>query len=277
MKIKFATILTTLLSLLIFTQAVPVAGRALSLDEAARPQADTNSVATVDVAHFAPFADANTPDSTSVTVRVNGGNALTSFKFGDIAEDIELAAGNYLIEILPGGVEPVAISGNVSLVAGKSYTLAAIGDGTNQTLELLALEQDTTPDASNAKLFVAHLAPFANTLAGTAVDICTDSGSAVLADFRYKEYTDPYVTLPPDDYDLQIRVANATACTGALALDIPSIRLAAGDIVDVFAIGLAKNWPLSVASTTGFTPTLLAETAGEVSRESCSRVKRSAG
>jgi hypothetical protein len=33
-----------------------------------------------------------------------------------------------------------------------------------------------------------------------------------------------------------------------VALDLPSISLADGDIVDVFAIGGANGWPLDVAS-----------------------------
>jgi hypothetical protein len=207
------------------------------------------------VAHFAPFADAGTAGSTSVTVRVDGADALTNFEFGDLAGPVYLEPGEHFIEVLPGGVPPAAISGTVTLDPAKTYTLAAIGDGVNQPLELLGLVQDVVPDMVNGKLFVGHLSPFANTLAGTAVDICTDAGGAVLTDFRYKEYTEPYVTLPPGDYDLQIHVSDATPCSGAVVLDIPSIRLAAGDIVDVFAIGLVNNWPLSVTSTTGFTLT----------------------
>ncbi len=60
--------------------------------------------ATVNVAHFAPFgADV---DGTSVTVRVNGADAITDFKFGDVIKDVELPAGEeLLIEVLPTGTE----------------------------------------------------------------------------------------------------------------------------------------------------------------------------
>ena len=251
MKIKLLTISFPIAILLLAALLTPFAFQGGFVFEKGRSQAYAAGNAIVDIAHFAPFADANTAGSTSVTVKVDGVDALTDFEFGDIAEDIELAEGHYLIEIYPTGEMTPAISRNVNLKGGKSYTLAAIGDGVNQPLELFVVERDTVPDPSNAKLFVGHVAPFNNTDA--AVDVCTDAGSDVLADFKYEDYTDPYLTLPPGDYDLQIRVADVTPCAGALALDIPSIRLAAGDIVDVYAIGLANNWPLSVASTTGFT------------------------
>jgi hypothetical protein len=66
----------------------------------------------------------------------------------------------------------------------------------------------------------------------------------------YKGLTDPYLSLPAGDYDLLIAVAG-TSCE-TVALDLPSLRLAAGDIVDVFAIGGANGWDLQVTSITGF-------------------------
>jgi len=207
--------------------------------------------ALLDVAHFAPFA--TEAISTSVTVRVNGADTLTDFTFAELSGKLELAPGEYLIEILPTGTNTVAISESVMVEGGMDYTLAAIGDGSNQPLELFAAVKDTQPLTDSAKLYVAHLAPFADTLPGTEVDICTDDGTPILENFAYKASTTPYLELPPGDYDLMITLAG-TSC-GAVALDIPSLRLAAGDIVDVFAIGLANGWPLSVSSISGFTTT----------------------
>lgn len=202
----------------------------------------------VSVAHFAPFAD--TALGTSVTVRVNGGDAITDFEFGDIVST-SLPAGSYLIEILPTGSSTVAISGTVMLMDDTSYTLAAIGDGVNQPLALRALVDDTAVSPTEAKLRLAHYAPFASS--GTEVDICTDSGTAVLTNFAYDDVTAPYVQLPPGDYDLLVAVA-ATNCA-TVALDLPSLRLEAGQIYDAFAIGGANSWPISATSITGLTLT----------------------
>jgi hypothetical protein len=210
--------------------------------------------AVVNVAHFAPFAD--TATGTSVTVRLNGGDALTDFEFGDIATGVELPPGDYLVEILPTGSSTVAISGTATLDGGVHYTLAAIGDGTNQPLELQIINQHMAParqtaGGGDAAVFVAHVAPFAST--GTEVDICTDEGTAVVTDFAYKDMTT--LSLPAGDYDLLIALAG-TGC-GTVALDLPSVRLGSGEAIDLYAIGGANSWPLNVTSITGFnlTPT----------------------
>ncbi|MBX3059770.1 MAG: DUF4397 domain-containing protein [Anaerolineae bacterium] len=209
----------------------------------------TLTPAVVNVAHYAPFAD--TPSGTSVTVRLNGGDALSNFEFGDTAAGVELPPGDYLVEIVPTGSGTVAISGTFTLEGGGQYTVAAIGDGSNQPLELFPLVDDTVVNPAAAKLRVAHLAPFASS--GTEVDICTDDGVVVIPNFAYKDVTDPYVELPAGDYDLQITLAG-TGCA-AVALDLPSVRLADGDIADVFAIGGANDWPLAISTITGLTLT----------------------
>ncbi|HNB53510.1 MAG TPA: DUF4397 domain-containing protein, partial [Anaerolineales bacterium] len=219
----------------------------------ANPPAQTPSLASparVNVAHFAPFA--SNLDDTSVTVRVNGADALTDFVFGESTGYLDFAEGEYLIEILPTGTSTVAISGTVSLTADTDYTLAAIGNGSLQPLELLALVDDASaPTAGNAKIRIAHLAPFAANLPDTAVDICTDDGTPVLTNVPYKIYTDPYVQLPAGDYDLEIAAPGGTCST--IYLDIPEVRLSDGDVVDVFAIGDLTNQPLQVTSLTGIT------------------------
>ncbi len=199
----------------------------------------------VNVAHFAPFAD--TALGTSVTVKVDGADAIPNFEFGDIQKKVPLSAGPHLIEIVPSGTSTVAISGTLTLNENIQYTAAAIGDGTNQQLELLPLVDDTTPDVDKGKVRIAHLAPFAST--GTEVDICTDGGDVVLPNVAYKVYTDPYLVLPNGQYDLNIALAG-TDC-GTVALDLPAFYVGAGKILDVFAVGGANKWSLDFTSITG--------------------------
>ncbi|HUM69339.1 MAG TPA: DUF4397 domain-containing protein, partial [Chloroflexota bacterium] len=232
-----------LIVMLVLLLAIPsvLAWTAVS-NQAESPTAGADPL--VSVAHFAPFA--NTALGTSVTVRVNGGDAITDFEFGEIV-NTSLPADTYLIEIVPTGSNDAAISGTVTLMQDTSYTLAAIGDGVNQPLALRALVDDTAVSPTEAKLRLAHYAPFASS--GTEVDICTDGGTAVLTNFAYDDVTDPYVALPPGDYDLLVAVAG-TNCA-AVALDLPSLRLEAGQIYDAFAIGGANDWPISATSITG--------------------------
>jgi len=199
------------------------------------------STARVWAAHFAPFAD--TLPGTSVTVRVNGIDAIPDFQFGQTTGGyISLPATAALVEIvLPGGT--VAISDTFSLVADTDYTVAAIGDGVNQPLELLALVDDNSaPPEGSAKVRIAHLAPFAAALPATTVDIRTDAGAPVVTNVPYKAFTDPYLTLPAGVYDLKI----TTPGGGTDLLDLDPVTLLNGQILGVFAIGDGVNQPLAV-------------------------------
>ena len=66
---------------------------------------------------------------------------------------------------------------------------------------------------------------------------------------EYPQVTE-YLSLAAGDYDLTISLAGTDCATDAL--DLPSLTLTDGDIVDVFAIGLAPgdaNFPLQIADT----------------------------
>ncbi len=89
-------------------------------------------------------------------------------------------------------------------MGGVDYTAIAIGDGVNQPLSLLALVDDNTaPAAGNFKLRLGHLAPFADTLAGTMADVRLDDGTAVITDVVFGAVA-PYLELPAGTYDLKI-------------------------------------------------------------------------
>jgi hypothetical protein len=195
--------------------------------------------ARVKVAHFASFA--NTLMGTSVTVRVDGVNALNDFQFGDITDYIDFEPSDHLIEILPTGTSTVAISGTLTLAPETDYTLAAIGNGSLQPLELFPMVDDNTAPGSGANLRVGHLAPFAAALMDTEVDICTDAGAVVggLNNVPYKVVS-PYLNLPAGQYDLQIAAAN-TSCATTL-IDIPSFNLIDGQVGSLFAIGDVINF-----------------------------------
>ncbi len=202
-----------------------------------------NEDANVSVAHYAPFAA--DLSGTSVSVLVNGAEAITDFEFGDRVEDIPLASGTYTIEIVPTGSVTPALTSVVTVTAGQDYTLAAIGDGSGWPLELWATADSPPVTMTKGIVRITHLAPFANTLDGTKVDICTDDGAALpgLTNVPYK-VSSGYLELEPGVYDLNIAVAG-TDC-GSVALDIPPFTLKAGQIADVYAIGLLSDGDLGL-------------------------------
>ena len=72
---------------------------------------------------------------------------------------------------------------------------------------------------AQARVTVAHFAPFADTLDGTAVDILANGGE-LLSDMRFKDFTD-YIEVPAGDYTIDVVPVGATdpAITGDFTLE----------------------------------------------------------
>jgi hypothetical protein len=100
---------------------------------------------------------------------------------------------------------------------------------------------------------IGHFAPFDEDIDDATVDICTDDDTILVSDLTYKEVTD-YLSLTAGDYDLKLAEAeddDDDDCEEVL-LNLPSIRLSDGEIVELFAIGDDDNQPLQIVSTTGY-------------------------
>jgi hypothetical protein len=207
----------------------------------------------VNVAHLAPFAA--TLENTAVSVDVNGDEVLTGVTFRQASGYLPLATdgsapGSTLLEVFaPPGADMAAIMATVDLAAETDYTVAAIGDGTNQPLSLLPLVDDNTaPAAGNVKIRVVHAAPFAAALMDTAVSIRTDGGDLVngLTGVEFGVASD-YFELPAGTYDLNV----ATPDGSVRLIDLAPVTLNSGDIVTLFAIGEGVNQPLGIFATFG--------------------------
>ena len=199
--------------------------------------------ATVNVAHFAPFAD--TIDGTSVNIAINGETALTDVKFKDFtAAPVELDAGTYTIDVIPSGATEPAISQEFTLVDGNNYFVYAVGNGTTQDLELRALLDNVdAPDAGNLNLRVVHAAPFAMDLAATEVSIRTAGGDVVnnLVGVPYN-VDSGFFQVPEGTYDLKV-ASNDGSVNYIDPLPAP---LPADADVTVFAVGDGINQPLGI-------------------------------
>jgi hypothetical protein len=188
------------------------------------------------VAHLAPFAE-----DASVTIQLNGVDALTDFNYGDSTGYIPLPAGDYDIDVIPTGATGPAIEATVTLVADTYYTAIAVGGINNQDLDLILLVDDlTAPAAGQFHLRVGHLAPFAS---GDDVlaDVRLQDGTPILENVDFGDVTD-YIPLPAGWYDLVI-----TSPGGDTALIDPrNVYFPAGMIVSVFATGDGVNQDLAV-------------------------------
>ena len=206
--------------------------------------------ASVNIAHFAPFAD--DPAGTSVTVAVNGIDTFTNVVYSNIVTGVNLPAGVYTVEVRPTGAVSVAISGVFTLPSGVEASLLAIGDGSaGAPLKLEPIINDlTAPPPGKAKVLIGHYAPFnANPLL-TAVDLCEDSGPTKVAGPIIFGLNSGYLPLDAGVYDLSIAVAN-TNCAQTV-YDLPPLQFNPGKTYDAFAIG--KNnpaYPIQVVSLSG--------------------------
>lgn len=183
--------------------------------------------AMVQLAHLAPFAAG--PDS-EVEIRINGEVIASAVAYGDSTGYLALDAGPAEIEIFPAGSAEPAITATAELGANLSYTVIAVGDGSNQDLALTVLVDDlSTPVAGQFKLRLGHLAPFADGSASAEVRLADGS---LLAAVDFGDVGD-FVELPAGSYDLVITAPGGEP----VLIDPVAVDFMAGDIVSAFATG----------------------------------------
>lgn len=202
------------------------------------------AVSQVRVAHFAPFA--SDLEDTAVTVAIDGEPVLENVVFGDFTDYLDLPAGTYDITITPSGASSPAISGEATVADNVAYTLAAVGNGTEQPLALLALVDDNAaPAAGNLKLRIVHAAPFADTPEATAVSVRADDGTLIggLDNVPYG-VASGVLEIPAGTYDLKV----ATPDGRVNLIDAAPVALPAGASITVFAIGDGVNQPLGLTA-----------------------------
>ncbi len=198
----------------------------------------------VRVAHFAPFAA--TLEGTAVRVQVNGAEVLSNFRFREFTPELELTQGSYQIRVFPQASATAAISGTVELDGNKSYTLAAVGNGSLQPLALQKFEDRTSAaPAGRYALRVAHTAPFAATPESTSVSIRSDGGD-VIAGLSSVPYgaASGYLELPTGTLDVKV----ATPDGNTNLIDLAPLNLPAGAIATAYAVGDGINQPLGIVA-----------------------------
>ncbi|WP_348525076.1 DUF4397 domain-containing protein [Marinicella meishanensis] len=196
--------------------------------------------------NLAPFDDVI--EDTAVSINVNGTEIVNRVEYAFSSGYLEIAEpgvapGDTLVEIfLPAGAAAPAISVNLDLAADIQYTWVIIGDENNQPLDLLTLVDDNAaPGPGNGKMRVVHVAPIAPILIDTAVSVRNDRNELVngLAELFYASQSG-YFELPNATYDL-----NVSTPDGANRLiDLAPLKLDAGDIVTVYAVGEGFNQEL---------------------------------
>jgi hypothetical protein len=184
--------------------------------------ADTRA-ANVRVAHLSP-------DAPAVDVFVNGGAALESVPFGAISAYLEVAPGEYQIQVAPegAGAESAVIDATLTFGPGTWTTVAAANNVADIT-PLVFKDAAPVVNADVAQLRAYH----ASADAPAKVDIATDGANkkqAVIKKLKFGKNTG-FLELPAGEIDLDIRQPNLKK----VLVDIPALDLEAGKVYSAFA------------------------------------------
>lgn len=176
------------------------------------------------------------PDAPNVDVWVNGAVAVSNLAFKQATTYLELAPGEYQVQVAPTGgtAADAVIDATLTLAAGMDYTVAAVG----QIAEIapLVLEGNTAaPAAGKAHLRVVHASPDA-----PAVDVSVTGGPVLIENLTFPTASD-YIPVDAGAYDLAVRPTG----TETSVLDINGFMADAGTIYTVLAVGLAGDGTLS--------------------------------
>lgn len=200
------------------------------------PAAAQGNTAKVRVVHASP-------DAPAVDVFVDGTAALTNVTFFTASDYLDLPAGPHKVAVAPAGAGESAavISADVTLEAGKAYTVAAVGKLAEIKAQIYN-DNLAAPAAGKAHVRVIHASPDAPAVAVKLAD-----GTALIPTLAFPNGSD-YLPVDAGTYDLQVTPAGAND----VVLDLGGTALTAGTIYDVFATGELANIKAEVKT---FTPT----------------------
>lgn len=204
-----------------------IAGLALALFFAALPASAQGGNAEVRVVHASP-------DAPAVDICVNGNKAFTNAAFKAATNYASLKPGTYDIKVIPAGgscSDKGVIEAKPNLAAG-AVTIAAVGKLAN--IEPLVLQDNLAkPAAGKAHVRFVHASPDA-----PAVDIAVKGGPVLFSNVAFKG-SSAWTPVNAGTYDLEVRPAGKTD----VVLSVPGVALKDGEIVTVFAMGLASGEP----------------------------------
>jgi hypothetical protein len=172
------------------------------------------------------------PDAPAVDVYLNDTkvDALTNVPFGIISGYLDIPAGTQNVKVYATGtMDKPVIDANLTLEAGKMYTVAAASEVAK--IEAQVLVDSPNPTTDKAQVRVIHFSADA-----PAVDIAPKGGDPIISALAYPKATD-YLALDGGTYDLEVRLAGTTT----VALDLPGVAVENGKAYSVFAIGSAAS------------------------------------
>ena len=186
--------------------------------ETATPEPET---AMLRVAHLSP-------DAPAVDVSVDGNVALEGVSFGAVSQYLDVPVGTRTVTIAAADdPSTVAFEGDLDVTEG-AFTVAAVGELSEDSFEPLVLSDDNTiPADDTARVRVVHASPDA-----PAVDI-TAGGDALFDGVSYQG--SGYAEVPAGTYTLNVR--GDTESNDGDSVASFGVELVGGTVYTVFAAG----------------------------------------
>ncbi|MDQ2682675.1 MAG: DUF4397 domain-containing protein, partial [Chloroflexota bacterium] len=181
------------------------------------------------------------PDAPAVDIWVNGAVAIEGLEFGKATDWVVLAAGSYDVAVAPAGgmATDAVIEATLDLEAGTNYNVAAVGLLADISATVFTTDTADLADGQ-ARVQVIHTSPDA-----PAVDIAVKSGDVLIPNLEFPNASGA-LDVAAGSYDLEVRPAG----TMDVALDLPGVKLEAGTVYDILAIGLLADGSLTVLPLT---------------------------
>ena len=208
--------------------ALALGATALGLAAISAPAVEAQAPARVRVVHMSP-------DAPAVDVLVDGQKAIDDLAFKSATEYAALPAGRRDVQVTPADQnETAVIAVMLPLQAGQDQTVVAVGRVAE--IGALPLQDDNQPPAAGkAKVRFVHASPDA-----PAVDVAVAGGPVIFPNVAFKGVAG-YREVDAGTYNLEVRAAG----TNDVALGVPNVALQPGQIVTIFAAGLAGDNTLS--------------------------------
>jgi hypothetical protein len=172
------------------------------------------------------------PDAPAVDVYVNDGKAITNLAYKGVSDTLSVPAGSYAVKVTATGATDAVISANLTLDAGKSYTVVAVGKLADITAKVF-VDDSSALAAGKSRLRVIHASPDA-----PAVDIAVAGGPVLISNLAFPNASDN-LNVDAATYNVEVRPAGTTTA----ALSAPNLSLESGKYYTVLAVGLLAGSP----------------------------------
>ncbi|MCC6312727.1 MAG: DUF4397 domain-containing protein [Thermomicrobiales bacterium] len=167
-----------------------------------------------------------------IDVYLDGALAVIGTTFPSATDPIELAAGEHRVTVTPTGaaLDTALVDSTITVDAGANVDIALIGSA--EAIEARSFPVDQSQIAPDlARLRVINASPDAGPLTPTIT-----GGSDLFPTVDFLLATE-YADLPAGAYALDLLGTDS----GAAVVSLPDLELAAGDVVDVYIVGLVAN------------------------------------